>query len=65
MKKILMIKLLVKCPFCGNTMYCWVKETPYGKYKECVYCGRRFLIHGGINKSQILREIERKIAYRF
>lgn len=35
-----MLKIFVKCPFCGNT-----QATQSVNRKKCVYCGRSFSIY--------------------
>ncbi len=51
---------LVKCPHCGRDQrYQPRPGVLTAKSKRCVYCGRNFKVHANLNKSRIVRRVER------
>jgi hypothetical protein len=51
------MELLVMCPKCGGRQKTAPKQIA-GSVKNCVYCGRSFVIHS-LNKERIVAVLER------
>ena len=47
---------IVKCKHCGNTQKFTIRKGGIAnKYKQCVYCNKRFNVYKSINNNQLVK----------